>query len=103
MFIFFKHRADRQGGLVTGCTVSFLVEWQLGVGDEYEAEVMRAVAESVRCGGGPGYLVALRPGASAILCDLDGALKPGDRCRVRVTEVDARSRGVRLERAGREA
>ena len=41
MFIFFKHRADRQGGLVTGCTVSFLVEWQLGVGDRLLAQVLR--------------------------------------------------------------
>ncbi len=75
--------------------------WRLGVGDEYEAEVMRAVAESVRCGGGPGYLVALRPGASAILCGPVGLVEPGERRRVRVTEVDARSRGVRLERASR--
>ena len=61
-------------------------DW-LHVGAEFDAEVVRPVADALRCEGEPGYLVALRPGAYALLCGSELNLSPGSACRVRVTEM----------------
>lgn len=72
--------------------------WQLQVGDVIEAIVVRWVERADRCGDSGGYLLALRPGALAMLCDVGaGNLKNGDRCPVRVTSIDPANRKVVVE------
>ena len=77
-----------------------LGDW-LHVGAEFDAEVVRPVADASRCEGEPGYLVTLRPGAYALLCGPEPGLSTGDMCRVRVTELSDDKRLVRLAPVGR--
>jgi hypothetical protein len=64
--------------------------WQLNVGDLVEATVVRWVEQADRCNDAGGYLLALRPGAFVMLCDIPaGTLKPGEKRVVRVVSMDA--------------
>ena len=75
-------------------------DWLL-VGAEFDAEVIRPVSNASRCAGEMGYLVALRPGAYALLCGSKLNLSPGDSCRVRVAEMSDDKRLVQLAPVGR--
>ncbi len=69
--------------------------WRLGVGDVLNATVVRWAENADRCGGGGGYLLALRPAAFVMLCGQEaGRFKIGDTVAVKVTTLDARSRQV---------
>lgn len=74
--------------------------WELRAGQTLPAWVVRRVEHADRCGGGPGYLLELRPAAYAMLCAADGLrLIVGDTRDVVVTAVSAAGRVVRVELA----
>ncbi len=63
-------------------------------GREHLARVVRFVSEADRCGGAPGFLLELLPGAFVMLRALGRSLEPGERIRVVVRESDSRRRSV---------
>jgi predicted RNA-binding protein with RPS1 domain len=77
--------------------------WQdpnkLVAGSTVQATIVRRVENADRCGGQPGYLVAIEPGAYAMLCDPRANRKPGDKCSVRLAAVRPERRFLELELA----
>jgi hypothetical protein len=63
-----------------------------------EVTVIRWVEKADRCGNMGGHLLALRPGALAMLCGLEAErFKSGDRCAVRITSIDSQRRKIIVE------
>lgn len=73
--------------------------WENGAltpGQEHLARVVRHVANSDRCGGGPGFLLELVPGGFVMTPDAGQAWQPSQQVRVVVQESDAFKRSVSI-------
>jgi ribosomal protein S1 len=69
----------------------------LTAGAVLQARVVRAVPAADRCAGQPGYVLEVLPGAYAMLCADDLALRPGQEIQVRIISADPGRRSVKLE------
>lgn len=62
-----------------------------------QARVARAVPAADRCAGQPGYLFEVLPGAYAMLCAAELALRPGQEIQVRIVSAEPSRRAVAIQ------
>lgn len=96
--------ADAESGKVSASIKSLHPDpWpsgRLAVGTVHQARVVRAIESADRCGGGPGHLLELLPGAFVVLCG-ESSVVVGQSCPVRVVASDFSRRAVRVALAER--
>ncbi len=92
-------RVDAESGQVSGSIIALHPNpWQsdqLALGTEYRARVVRPVANADRCGGAPGYLLELLPGAYVMMCG-GPHLECGQVRSVKIIASDAFKRSVQV-------